>query len=224
MDRKEAEAQALRDARYAGELGGVDLARILALSDGIFAFAMTLLVIYVVPPTNLADLGKDYNALNAFVIGFLVLGVWWTSHHRIFLHIQRWDRYLIWTNLVLLMSIAVQPFFIDVWIQFPSTTVAGVAYAACEAFTAGLFALVWIQASWKRRLLAPDLSEATIHGTMQRVLVSPLVFLGAMVVAFFAPKFTIDLFALLLPAQLFVGRVSRHRVADDPPALPGAGE
>ena len=223
MDRTEAEAQARREARYAGELGGTDMGRILALSDGIFAFSMTLLVIYVVPPTDLKFLGDDVKALNAFVIGFLVLGIWWSAHHRIFAHIARWDRYLIWTNLAFLLTVAVQPFFLNLWIHFPETTVAGAAYAGCETVTAGLFALLWLQASHQRRLVRADLSEAVIRGTTQRLIVAPIIFLGAMAVAFFAPAYAIDLFVLLLPAQLFVGRVAHHRPRSGA-QLPGAGE
>ncbi len=206
-----AEAEEVREARYAGELGGTDLSRLLGLSDGIFAFAMTLLVIYLVPPSTIGRLGQDLPLLETYVIGFLVLAVWWSSHHRLFLHIHRWDRGLLWTNLALLMTIAVQPFFIDLWITFPNTTEAGVAYTMLELVTGSLMALVWLHAARARRLLAPGLPETIVAGTTQRVLLAPLVFLVALGVAFVAPRYTVDLFVLLLPAQLIVGRIRRPR-------------
>lgn len=226
---EEAEAAALKAARYSGELGGTDLGRILALSDGIFAFAMTLLVIYVVPPQDLAHLSSDRAALLAYGIGFMVLGIWWAAHHRIFLHIRRWDRYLLWTNLVLLMTIAVQPFFINFWITFqdqaaPGPTYAGAAYAGCELVTATLFALVWFEASYRKRLIHPELADSVIRGTNERVLIAPFVFLAAIGIAFVAPQYTVVFFIVLAPVQLLIGRVRR---GPDPPSLPrapGSGE
>lgn len=228
MNPNEAEAAALHDARYSGELGGTDLGRILALSDGIFAFAMTLMVIYLVPPLSLDTFGHDVNGpLQAYVIGFMVLGVWWSSHHRIFMHIKRWDRYLMWTNLVLLMTIAVQPFFINVWIKYLYTTTAGVAYSACEAVTSLLFAAVWLQASWGHRLVHPELSAAAIRGTTERVALTPVVFGVAIIVAFLQPAWTMYVFIAIFPLQFFFRKVRDPARLKPPASLPGtprAGE
>ena len=66
------------------------MGRILSLSDGIFAFAMTLLVINLAVPTRplggpalTGYLGGLEPGLVAYVVGFVIIGSFWVGHHRV---------------------------------------------------------------------------------------------------------------------------------------------
>jgi len=108
-------------------LQGEDLGRIIALSDGVFAFAMTLLVLsLVVPSTALVDsnsklggaLNHDWPTFFGYAFAFVMIGVWWVVHNRTYQYIARFDSTLVWLNMMLLAQIAVMPFVLSVYTAF----------------------------------------------------------------------------------------------------------
>jgi hypothetical protein len=98
------------------EAAGEGIGRILALSDGVFAIAITLLVIQIALPATAgaADLPSALLRLwpryLAYALSFLVIARFWVSHHLAFRLITRYDSTLVWLNLVLLMFVAFLPF------------------------------------------------------------------------------------------------------------------
>jgi uncharacterized membrane protein len=96
----------------------MNLNRFEAFSDGVFAIAMTLLVIEIkVPDLSQATASTAINALIhtaphilSYITSFLVIGVLWLNHHALFHLLKRVDRIVLTINLVLLMCIAFIPF------------------------------------------------------------------------------------------------------------------
>ena len=98
---------------------GLDKSRIEALSDGFFAFSMTLLVLSLAVPTIpaakapellpgiLADMWPQFLF---FAIAFFIQASYWLVHHRILIRVQYVDERLIWINLLLLFFIVLIPF------------------------------------------------------------------------------------------------------------------
>jgi uncharacterized membrane protein len=90
--------------------------RLEAFSDGVFAIAITLLVIEIRPPTlaegeSLAEgLWEQWPSYLAYVLSFLVLGVMWLNHHRIFDPVRRVDGTVLVLNLNLLLWAVLIPF------------------------------------------------------------------------------------------------------------------
>src|SRR5262245_44621623 len=90
--------------------------RLEAFSDGVFAIAITLLVIEIRPPEldggeSLAHaLGQQWPAYLGYLLSFLVLGVMWLNHHRIFEPVRRVDGAVLVLNLNLLLWAALIPF------------------------------------------------------------------------------------------------------------------
>jgi uncharacterized membrane protein len=97
-----------------GEKGRVE-----AFSDGVFAIAITLLVLEIhVPEVGPGEslwsaLGHEWPSYFAYVVGFLVIGVMWLNHHTTFGHVAVVNRPLLLLNLLLLMAIAVVPWPVD---------------------------------------------------------------------------------------------------------------
>jgi len=106
-----------------GDLPGVD--RLLALSDGVVAIAITLLVLQlnVPPPAALthpdsapelaAQLGKGADQLISYVISFYVIAQFWLVHHRVFRRITGQQEGLAWWNFAFLFTITIMPFTSD---------------------------------------------------------------------------------------------------------------
>jgi len=96
-------------------LPGLGKQRLGALTDGIFATVMTVLVLslsipVIAPGASNAqiafDIGMLVTNILAYVLGFLLLAVLWISHHNIFHYVTRMDRPLLWLNTLFLLTIA----------------------------------------------------------------------------------------------------------------------
>jgi uncharacterized membrane protein len=89
--------------------------RIETLTDGVFAIVMTLLVLNL-SVSNLLNYSIEQSIqtiisqLSQFIFTFFVLAIYWIFHHRLFHYIIRSDIYLIWLNMMFLMTIALVPF------------------------------------------------------------------------------------------------------------------
>jgi uncharacterized membrane protein len=91
--------------------------RIEALVDGIFAVAMTLLVIELRLPEHLGSDAQLHEALlellpnfGSWMVSFVVLGVFWMANHRIYSHVRHVDAGLIWWTLLMLGGASLLPF------------------------------------------------------------------------------------------------------------------
>ena len=93
--------------------------RVEAFSDGVFAIAITLLVLEIHVPdvpegwSLWHALGREWPSYFAYVVGFLVIGVMWLNHHTTFGYIAHVDRMLLLLNLLLLLTIAAVPWPIE---------------------------------------------------------------------------------------------------------------
>jgi uncharacterized membrane protein len=90
--------------------------RLEAFSDGVFAIAITLLVLELAVPRarpneNLTELlGARWPSYFAYVVSFAIIGIMWVNHHAILHNVARVDRPLLFFNLLLLFFVAVLPF------------------------------------------------------------------------------------------------------------------
>lgn len=94
--------------------------RLILFSDAVFAIAITLLVIEIkVPEIDKAvvsdsAIGKTLSHLIprfvGFIISFIIIGLYWTVHHKIFAYVDNYNNKLLWLNLLFLFSVALMPF------------------------------------------------------------------------------------------------------------------
>lgn len=169
------------------------LDRLIFFSDGVFAIAITLLVLNVAlpvlqPGSVSTDLPSALLAtvprLFAYALSFLVIGAYWMAHQRTFHYIERYDRRLAWLNLFFLLFVALVPFPTGVLSEYGDQLVAVILYAATLAITGLLLSVLWLYASHNHRLVAKMLSAQHIHATTLRNAVAPVVFLASIGIAF----------------------------------------
>jgi uncharacterized membrane protein len=96
---------------------GPDLSRILAFTDGVFAIAITLLVLQIEVPQGLTsnsgfldELDNMLPDFTAFAISFIVIGVFWINHHRLMRMVKEYDSLLIGLTMLYLGGIVLLPF------------------------------------------------------------------------------------------------------------------
>jgi len=157
--------------------------RLETFSDGVFAIAITLLVLTIAQPSHYADLahqlGMRWPSLAAYVVSFVVIGIMWLNHHTIFSHLDHIDRGLFYLNLVLLMTIVFIPYptgvFGEALRRGVGARTAAVFYTAVMTINACVWTALWLYASVGRRLLGPGFPEA------QRTMATILFVAGAFV-------------------------------------------
>jgi uncharacterized membrane protein len=142
--------------------------RVEAFSDGVFAIAITLLVLTIAQPTNYQDLphqlSSRWPSFAAFVVSFAIIGIMWLNHHSLFTHFERIDRGLFYLNLLLLLTITFLPYPTGVLGQAlakgENAETAAVVYAVAMALNAWAWTALWLYGSHRRRLLRPSFPEA----------------------------------------------------------------
>jgi uncharacterized membrane protein len=118
--------------------------RVVAFSDGVFAIAITLLVLTLEIPGGVDDLGQELRDRTeeffAYGLSFAVLGKFWISHHSFFGSLARFDARLMVLNLLYLAFIALVPFTSDLLGDYSGESVAVIIYAINMAAITGIFA------------------------------------------------------------------------------------
>jgi uncharacterized membrane protein len=142
--------------------------RVEAFSDGVFAIAITLLVLTIAEPSSYKDLahqlGSRWPSLAAFVVSFAVIGIMWLNHHSLFANFERIDRGLFYLNMLLLLTITFLPYPTGVLGQALAkghgARTAAMVYAVSMALNAWAWGAMWLYGSYKRRLLRASFPEA----------------------------------------------------------------
>ncbi len=190
-----------------------DTTRIETFSDGVFAIAITLLVLEIRVP-KIEEGSSLFEALFglwpsylAYALSFLVIGTMWANHHNRFRYIARSDHVLLFVNTLLLMFMAFIPFPTALLAEYglgsdDERTAAAVLYSGTLAVTAVFFTLLWLYAATNRRLVDRDLSPHLLRAMTRRYVFGVLLYAVAFALAFVAPVASLALIAGL--ALLFV--------------------
>ncbi len=169
--------------------------RIEFFSDGVFAIAMTLLVLAIRVPTvsNLGEEGLGFALLGlwphylAFVTAFTTILAMWVNHHRIFTFVQKTDHYLLYWNGLLLLLITFLPFPTALLAEhLPHTEgkVAGAVFAGTLVAIALTFKGLWRYAARNNRLLVKDIDARDIEQITRQHRYGPILYLMAFAIAF----------------------------------------
>ena len=131
-----------------------ETSRVLALSDGVCAIIITLLVLEIHIPeqlhegeTLLGELKDIRPSLVAFLISFAVVAIAWLGHRDLFTVIRRADRGLVWLNLLYLLPLCLVPFGAALIARYPSDPVALRLYGLLLVLIAATRVAIWVYAN-----------------------------------------------------------------------------
>ncbi len=187
-----------------------DVARAEAFSDGVFAFAITLLVLAIRIP-RLGDpdataglqmlLIQQWPSYVAFALTFAVVGTVWANHRLMFSHFVQTDHGLVSLNLLELMSVAFLPVptaVLGTWVASDVNRLTAVLLYGGTLAILGVFhnVLWWYGAYW-RRLTSPDLTARERRALTVRWMAGPVLYGVSLGLAWFDPRFSLAGFALL---------------------------
>jgi uncharacterized membrane protein len=185
-----------KDLSHYGNTG-----RLEAFSDGVFAIAITLLVLEIAVP-HLTDgeslaraLGNEWPSFFGFALSFITIGIIWINHHELFRDIERADHTVVVLNLLILLCVAFIPFPTAVLAENLQDGVhrqtATLLYGGTYTVTAVFFVLLWLYVSSNQHLLDARLSPARIRTRTLRYLPGPLIYGLALVLALITPWLTL---------------------------------
>ncbi|HKV86762.1 MAG TPA: TMEM175 family protein [Candidatus Dormibacteraeota bacterium] len=167
--------------------------RLEAFSDGIFAFAATLLILNLAV-TEGRPLGPEllriWASYVAYAISFVTIGIIWANHHTVMHQIRQVDRFFLMINVLFLMIIAFIPFptrLLALNIQSQDARPAAVAYGITLTATAVLFNVLWRYAASGRRLLRHDADQRVVDGISRSYAFGPAIYLVATLFAVVNP-------------------------------------
>lgn len=169
--------------------------RIEAFSDGVFAIAITLLVLEIKVPSHetveTAGLTKALLSLwpsyLAFFSSFLTILVMWVNHHRIFSLIRRSDHAFLYWNGLLLMFITFVPFPTAVLAEYllhPEAKAAAIIYALTFLGIAIVFNRMWKHASSGGRLLSQTANMEEVRGITKQYRFGPPMYIAVLILSF----------------------------------------
>jgi TMEM175 potassium channel family protein len=170
-----------------------ETARVEAFSDGVFAIAITLLILEIkIPsagPTPLSlQLLRQWPSYVSFVISFAFIGIMWMNHHRLFTHIRRCNDGLLVLNLLLLLGVTAVPFptaVLAAHLRQPGERTAVLLYNGTYVFIAICFNVLWRYASAeKRKLLAADVDRRAVDHITRQYAFGPVFYLACFALAY----------------------------------------
>jgi uncharacterized membrane protein len=170
--------------RSYNEVAGRGLERIAALSDGVFAIAMTLIVLEIRVPDP-GPIASERDLVTAllmlaprlvtYLLSALTLGIFWSGQQTQLTYFARADRHLSWLHLALLATVALLPFSTSLLADFISFRVALLLYWVNILLAGAILYATWAYAL-HARLLTDDVPAGTSHVIKRRIVVGQLLY------------------------------------------------
>lgn len=197
-------------------IAGHELGRLAALSDGIFAVAMTLLVLDLKVPAQDAwgeralwergAVGQEERVWRVLTgvgpefavcfLGFLTLGMFWLGQQTQLSRIERGDRTFAWIHIMFLFGISVMPFATGLMAAFTSSRLALLVYWADLLFL-GLMQLAGLRYAERAGLLREETTAEDLTAIRRRIGVVQALYAGAVLLAVFSTCLSIGVIILL---------------------------
>jgi len=172
----------------------VGTGRIEAFSDGVFAIAITLLIIEIAVPKvksgeSLADaLLDEWPSYFAYVLSFGTIGIYWANHHSFFRLFLRTDHAFLMLNVFFLMCIAFLPFPTAVLAEYMQDgdhrNTAVTLYAFGLLLPAACWFAIWLYGSWGMRLIDRSLAPGFVRFLTRQYVVSVSIYAMAVLISF----------------------------------------
>lgn len=201
----------------------MSVGRAAAFSDGVFAIAMTLLVLSLAIPASQSKSAAELEralrdqtpGLISYALSFAVLGRYWMAHHQFMRSVARVTDGFLTCTLLFLGVVVLVSFPTDVLgnASGSAVTVAAIFYALVIGSVGATFALLEYYAY--RKALLFDERAARLRWSIAKVLVAPTVFFVSILIAVFAGgRAAMWTWVAIIPAGIVVERLSRARMPD----------
>lgn len=201
--------------------GDKETSRIEAFSDGVFAIAITLLVLdlKVPPPEGLVSapqlvalLLTQWPAYLAFLTSFATILIMWENHHAMFKLVGRSDTALMYANGFLLLLVTAVPFptsLVADYLTTPAASLAAAIYSGVFLVGALAYNVLWFSISHNHRLLKPTVSSSQVRVLSRSYPLGVPLYLAATILAFWNAYVSVGICVGLWIVWVWTGSVRR---------------
>lgn len=192
----------------------MDTKRLETLVDGIFAIAMTLLVLALAVPditgplSNAAVQNALYGLIPSFytlIISFILLALFWSNHHRAFHQIKEMNTVLLWINIIWLLFIVLVPFVASLTGRYGQFPISHILFNLNMLGIAFFLFLNWYYAD-RKNFINEKISSKDISITKRTNILFISIALLALLLSFFVPRFSALVYLLIFPLEYLIGR------------------
>ena len=169
-------------------------ARLEAFSDGVFAVAITLLILEINVPAGedlWHQLREEWPSFASFFVSFWVIGVIWVNHHGLLDHLKRTDRPVLYINLLVLMTVVFIPFSTALMAEHLKTgadeRVAAIVYALAFLAMSLSFNVFWTYVVKHRRELGVKIPDEEVRRMSLGFMAGTPIYAVAVLLAFISP-------------------------------------
>lgn len=177
--------------------------RVEAFSDGVFAVAITLLVLqFIVPDVQsgklFSALLRQWPQLVTYVASFLTVGVVWVNHHAIFRGLRAVDRTIQFINLVLLLTVVLVPYPTELLGRYlnstPNGSVAAAFYAMVMTTMSISFQVLVAWAIMHPHLLRPEVKVRNLRSVIPRFGLGLVTYAASIALAFVSAPLVVAIY------------------------------
>ena len=178
-----------------------DPGRVMALTDGVFAIVITLLVLEIhVPELSRGQplteaLREVRPSFIAFLISFFITAISWTAHRDLFAHIRLTDRNLVWLNLLYMLPLSLLPFGAALMSRYEREPVALSLYGLLLLVISLTRLIVWLYATNRPHLLFEPIERRARRVGVLLVIIPAVLWLLAILIADSAPTASLAIYA-----------------------------
>jgi uncharacterized membrane protein len=173
--------------------------RVLAFSDGVFAIAITLMVLTLsVPALTGSSAGPylsegliaEWPAFLGYFVSFSVIGMWWTVHHRYFQYLIDFNLQVLWLNLLFLLCVTLIPFLTNLIVIYHESVLAVSLYALFQTLAGCIMFIIWEYSTYHRQFVDPSIDPWFVKYLSARAITTALSFLICIPIAILSPMAT----------------------------------
>jgi uncharacterized membrane protein len=176
-----------------------ETSRVEAFSDGVFAIALTLLILGIKVPDldNFASNAKLYRALVdlwpsyfAFILSFTAVLIMWINHHGFFKYLKKINSAFLFSNGFLLLTVTFINYPTAVLAKYFSTqafNIASAFYCGSMVLISVAYNLLWFSSAYKRKLVKDEITDTLIKKIRNAYWFGFFIYLSAFIISFFLP-------------------------------------
>jgi TMEM175 potassium channel family protein len=170
----------------------MEKSRLEAFSDGVFAIVITLLILDIrFPEVDYSQFGTTLISLLprilAYVMSFIIIGVYWVTHHNSMHAMRKTDRSFLWLNILLLLCISFIPFPTSLLGRYPFQAgpimIYGITLIVCNAVGYLMIIYVW----YHPHLAGPEFSKTYLRSHTPVYIFVNVLYLWAILSAHWLP-------------------------------------
>ncbi len=197
---------------------GLTTTRIEALSDGVFAIVLTLMVFQIRVPDIPVDVAQTQPwprlmhqapEFYSYAVSFILVGIYWVAHHNMYHLVKRSTRPLLWMNLVFLMFVGFIPYSVALVGRYSDVRRIMILYGVHLMIISGMLYMKWWYVTRKHNLLVAPLSAEFIRSVDIKILTAPAVCVLAIAASFYSVRWSYFLYVLTIVLYLLPSHMDR---------------